>query len=747
MSRFHVLVILIISIMLFSCASNKRKEEERLRRIREASAYFHIEQALAASDSGKYEAAIKHLRKAISIAPWEPSAHNNMGAMFFNISQMDSAIYYYRAALRLRPTYTFAYINLAQVYVAQKNYQMAHLALNNGLEYNPKAYNLYLTRASIYEEQKLYDEAILNYNRALVLDPENDRAYNNLGTIYYLKGMLRESIENYEKALEINPNRVESLFNLGNAYAKKCEAQEAVNYFSQALELDPNLPSALNNRGLVYTGMGNQAAAIADFKAALKIDPQSQVVPFNLSIAYHRMDSLDIALDYVNMALQRDSSKAEFFLNKGTILIQLGQPKAALENYSKAINLSPEMPVVYNNIGNVYSKVDNVEEAQKSYEKAVELFPDFLEKRYFTLNQTRSSGQADLVGSCQDPQVLARDYAGIYNNLGKIYLRQNSINNAIAAFKRAMELNPVNPEIYENIAACYQMLNNAAYTKSYMAMSNLAWSKHYFQMDSLNAAMRANDAALQQNPHFPDALAMRGLILEKQGEIDKATELFGEAFNYQNIDSDVYFAYGNFLGRRGEWTQAAEQISNGLRIRPASFEGRKSLANAFNQLGLFEQANREQAKVHYLTGKKHEFAGQWDSALDEYITAMQLDSTQADYPAGQGLIFAKKHEHETAELFLHKALELDTQNAGALYGMGLILGDQQKNEQAIEYLTKSIQSNPSEPQVYYVLAVNYYFTGQLALAWEQIRQAQELGLNVNPEFIKELERSSAIKNN
>lgn len=746
MSKLHIFSALVLCLLLFSCATNKRKEEERLRRILEASASFHIEKAYAATESGNYDVAMTHLYKALKLAPWEPAVHNNLGVIHYHRGNLDSAIYYYKGALRVQPTYIHSYINMAQAYVDRGEYKLAHLVINNGIQYNPKEPKLYIVRASVYEKEKLTDEAILNYKRALVLDPDNDAVYNNLGVLYQSKGMLSEAIEYFQKSIELNPNNAESYFNLGNAFARRCQLEEAAEHFTRAIELRPNLYSGYNNRGLVYMSMNKPDAALADFEKALDLNPDANIILFNLSIAYERMDSLEKSMYYINRALAADSGNATYYVQKGGLLARQDKLQEALSYYEKASALDASLPIVYNNMGNTYSKIGEAQKARKAFEKAVELFPEFLESRYFTLARSRQAGQVDLVASCEEYTTLATDFAGIYNNLGKAHLQMNNQREALNAFKRAAEIQPNLAESYQNLAAVYQLMGDSDTAQLLVAQSRLVMANNFFELDSLSVAHDLTTEALRLNPSLQQAMALLGLIYEKEGKIDKARRSFQSALAMGSTDSEFDFAYGEFLSRQGEWEKALSSFSEGLRKMPNSIRGHLGMARALKESGREELAGMHRAQVHFLRGKRFEYAGQWDAALDEYTTATTLDSGNADYFAAQGLIFAKKHDHQTAQLLFDNALKLDAQNAMALYGMGLVLGDQQRHEEAVDYLERSLLTMPNEAQVHYVLAVNYYFLNRIDKAWQHVRRAQELGKLVKQEFIEELQRASKAQN-
>ncbi len=70
--------------------------------------------------------------------------------------------------------------------------------------------------------------------------------------------------------------------------------------------------------------------------------------------------------------------------------------------------------------------------------------------------------------------------------------------------------------------------------------------------------------------------------------------------------------------------------------------------------------------------------------------------------------------------------------------MALALDDQGRHEEAIKHNREAIRIDPDSPQAHNNLAVELYFIGEYAEAWKEVRLAEELGAEPNPEFIEAL---------
>lgn len=111
---------------------------------------------------------------------------------------------------------------------------------------------------------------------------------------------------------------------------------------------------------------------------------------------------------------------AEAWNNLGLVLSRQGKPDDAAAAFQKAIEIDPQMGEVYNNLGFLYH-------TSLQYDKALEMF-----------NQALQSSS---------------DSAVAYTNLGNTYYKLNRHAQAISAWKRAVELDPLN----ENARRCLRM--------------------------------------------------------------------------------------------------------------------------------------------------------------------------------------------------------------------------------------------------------------------------------------------------
>ena len=739
MSCSRLGIVLLICALVCGCAGSKKREEERIRRILESSANYHIDKGTELSGQGKHAEALDHFRKAITLAPYDPVLYNNMGVTFFQIAEMDSAIKSYQTAIRMRPAYSRAYTNLGNAYFSLKDYNLALQAVRAAVKKDPEFVDAYILQGDIYEKVGQLDDAIESYNMAVSLAPASASVHVNLGSLYYKNNMLTEAIAEYEKGIEIDPNEPAYYYNLGNAYSRMCMLTEAKHYYHIAMQRDSSMIPARNNNALLILNDGDPTQAAEEFRYAIKTDHDEAYLYFNLAIALRMQDSLVQAIHYANKAIEIDSMMSRFYLLKGNLLNDLGRVDEAILSFQRALKIDPTLAIAYNNLGNAFFNKERISEAIEAFERAVELYPENIEDQYFAQGRSLDVGMTTLLRSCTSPVERNTEYAFIYINLGKAYLKAHNDSAAEKAFKSARRIQPLLIESHEQLGRIYQRQQKAGLANDAFADSRYYQGLGFLERDSLKLAERFFRLALQLKPSYGMAYASLAITFEKLGESDAAQKSFAQALSLGGDEPDVELMYGEFLARKKDWQSARRYFERVIERNPKSLDAYENLVTTFNALGHAGKAKMYEARIHSLKGNNLEYTGAWDRALQEYRKAAELDTANAEYLANQGHIYAKKRFFKTADVFFDSSLAIDPNNVDALYGKGLVLGDQKNYSAAVEYLQKAVAIDPSFARLHYMLAVNNYFLGHIDEAWEYVQKAQELGMAIKKEFIKELE--------
>lgn len=205
-----------------------------------------------------------------------------------------------------------------------------------------------------------------------------------------------------------------------------------------------------------------------DFEGALKgydqvlaKQPDATVVQYNKAVALHRLGRLDEAATAYEAVLAKNPDDKQAALNLGAVLKARGAPgdvDKAIKFYTKALEKDPFEPNLLNNLSVLYREKGKHKEAvaalrkllmrdQKNIDAYKNLALVYFDQKKLKLTQT----------ILENAQKLAQEQnkkdPDIFVNLGMVYLAREENGKAMAAFKKALDVDPNNLPANYNIGA------------------------------------------------------------------------------------------------------------------------------------------------------------------------------------------------------------------------------------------------------------------------------------------------------
>jgi tetratricopeptide (TPR) repeat protein len=246
----------------------------------------------------------------------------------------------------------------------------------------------------------------------------------------------------------------------------------------------------------------------------------------------------------------------------------------------KAIKLYPREGRYYTNLGQQYMVLANKEMLKGEEDRRVETVQTYLNNSIFTANRGKEIMKNDVMAV----EALAR----IYENAG-LYVA-DSINLADETYKRALELDPDNPNYYLELGRI--KTSQASTRKDENEKKQMvSEAKDLFQ----KAIDKKSDFALG---YYYLALAQEAL-----GETDASIESMGKAVSYQNNNVDYIFSLGRLYQARGK--------NDDLAIAETLFK---------KILGV----NDKEINTHFNLGLLYEKTGRKSDAISEYRRVLEL---------------------------------------------------------------------------------------------------------------------------
>ncbi|HEY6072782.1 MAG TPA: tetratricopeptide repeat protein, partial [Anaerolineales bacterium] len=220
---------------------------------------------------GRNDEALVTFMKAIDCNAQDPIAWNGLGTVYYRIGYADDAVTAFRKAIQFLPTFSQPWNGLGEVYASVGRTEDAIKAFQQAIQLNKLYLAPWLHLADLYARQDRNRDAVKAYQRALQLDPRNSEVWNELGLIFSKTDAFEEAEEAFTRAIEIDHGFGQAYSNLGLLHSQQGQFKDAIAMLTRSLELlkDARDQSAAWNRlGDVRRQMNQYEAAMFAYQKA-----------------------------------------------------------------------------------------------------------------------------------------------------------------------------------------------------------------------------------------------------------------------------------------------------------------------------------------------------------------------------------------------------------------------------------------------------------------------------------------------
>jgi len=502
---------------------------------------------------GRINEAIAAYQKAAdlnkrAIAPWL-----RLGQLFNQLGRNRDAIKAYQSALAIDPKNSLVWNDLGVLYLNTEAYPEASGAFAKAAELDHGFGWAHSNLGLCYAHQQRYKDSIPLYLRSIELfEDDKDKAvsWNRLGNVYRRINDYEHAITAYKMADLLNPeasspqgNRTpddpgmpaeengnsltspESIRETGLPAGSKdqpgeiFEPAESVMGGGSDAGADPETGADTDGQ------IAEMAADMAAEGAAMSIEPIPSLPPDSQPVEGPLMDN---SFEFIELE-EAIPADAALWNEKGNVHFKAGAYEEAIAAYNKAIELDQTFGWPYSNLGLTYLTLGKYAQAILLYQKSIELLESGKEKAvswnelgnaYRCIDDYNNAILAYQKADQLDPDTAgARDRFGdfhveansrnarVWNDLGRLFFKTGSYEEAVQAYCKAIELEPAFGWPYSNLALTlvYQGDHLAAvplYKKSIDLLKDdgdraISWNRLGNAYRKLNDYDRAN-AAYQQ---------------------------------------------------------------------------------------------------------------------------------------------------------------------------------------------------------------------------------------------------------
>lgn len=170
-----------------------------------ASSYLFTARMLLRQDFGPI--AEEYARKAITLDPKLPLAHQLLGELYLYESEIDDAIAEFKKELELNPGYAAAYYKLADAYSRVQKFDDAERLLQRSIWLDSTSTGPYILLGKVLEKKGETELAVRALQRALAMDPNNPMPHHLLGQAYRELGRSEDADRELKIAGQLEQNQ------------------------------------------------------------------------------------------------------------------------------------------------------------------------------------------------------------------------------------------------------------------------------------------------------------------------------------------------------------------------------------------------------------------------------------------------------------------------------------------------------------------------------------------------------------
>jgi predicted O-linked N-acetylglucosamine transferase (SPINDLY family) len=234
---------------------------------------------------------------------------------------------------------------------------------------------------------------------------------------------------------------------LAHFQAGRHERAQAI--WRQVLAFDPDQPDALKLLGVVEHALDRPAAAVPLLARALDRAPGDAETAFALGTALEAVGRQPAAVTALARALALAPGHAGAHANLADLLRQAGQGAGqggavALAHFRCAVGLAPDSALYQHKCAAALQAAGDLDGAISHYAQAVALDPADADARYNlgTALNLPTGRLDDAAAALSAALALRPDRVEAHNNLGSVRQSLGLIGDALASYRRALDLDP-----------------------------------------------------------------------------------------------------------------------------------------------------------------------------------------------------------------------------------------------------------------------------------------------------------------
>lgn len=324
------------------------------------------------------------------------------------------------------------------------------------------------------------------------------------------------------------------------------------------------------------------------------------------------------------------------------------------------------------------------------------------------------------------------NFSWSYHKLGEAFSQLKKWNEAVVAYRRATEINPDFPWSYHKLGEAFSQLKQwddavVAYRKCREKNPDFPWvynklGEALIQLRRWEEVVVCYSNFIEIKPNLPESYRKLGEGLMQLERWEKAAVAYRQVIKLNaNFYSDSN-NLGECFTKLEKWSEAADAYENAINLNPGNYWDYNKLGEILIRLEKYDRALEVYQKAIEIKPNlyfaHHNLAdvlvklSRLDEAANKYLQAIRInpDSYWSYHNLGKVLILLKKWEE--AEEAYHRAMEINPNNFEDYYELGNLLKKRGSIDGAIAAYKKAISLKPDGHGLHVVLGNATFETGK-----------------------------------
>jgi tetratricopeptide (TPR) repeat protein len=304
--------------------------------------------------------------------------------------------------------------------------------------------------------------------------PYSAEALKNLAKLYFSNNEYVRSAALFRQLLVMVPYDYEAKFLLEESMKEKTalagiptpeltkELVENINpFYKYTFKTDFRYAAkSINFQALSLVRDGRFVEASTLLRRFIELNDSSPTLSYNLAKLYFIQNRHKEALEYAWKTAEMDPRFKDAYDLVGSIFFKFHDFQNSLRFYEKVVEFDPEDAMGYYNLGHVFHTTGNFQKAEENFMLAIEK-----EERQHEKESEESSEEKLDISLIVETRPIAFE---AHKSLGLLYVDQEKKAQALEQFKRAVDLEPSDPEPYYEIGRIYLELGDEKRAQFYL---------------------------------------------------------------------------------------------------------------------------------------------------------------------------------------------------------------------------------------------------------------------------------------